>query len=56
MKLPATMGLTLEALESVVGFKIDRLVDARVSEHGAVYIDLIINAEREELKKDEQVN
>ena len=54
MKMPVTMGLTIEAIEQVLGFRIDKVVNARANGN-SVYIDLVINAEKEELT-DERVH
>jgi len=54
VKMPVTMGLTIEAIEQVLGFRIDKVVNARTSGN-SVYIDLVINAEKEELT-DERVH
>ena len=53
MKMPVTMGLTVEALESVLGYRIVQLENARVACGNQVYIDLVIDANKEELENEQ---
>ena len=53
MKMPATVGLTIEALETVIGLNIDKLVSARIASGNQVYIELVIDAEKEEFENEQ---
>lgn len=54
MKANVTMGLTKEALEQVLDYHIDKVLDAKVVGGSSVYIDIVIDAPREEIEPNER--
>lgn len=56
MKTPCTVGITLELLEKVVGFHIDRITSAQVGAGGtSILIEMWADVNKEELT-DESIN
>lgn len=53
MKANVTMGLTKEAIEQILGFPVDKVLEAKTVA-GSVFMDLVIDAPREEIEPDER--